>query len=46
MVSILEALDTEKVVIRLGTAREPMIVTNESDPPNQQIIHLLMPLRS
>ncbi|MGB4309633.1 MAG: DNA polymerase III subunit beta [Candidatus Cloacimonadaceae bacterium] len=46
MVSILEALDTEKVVIRLGTAREPMIVTNESDPPNQHIIHLLMPLRS
>lgn len=46
MISILEALDTEKVIIRLGTAREPMIVTNESDPPNQQIIHLLMPLRS
>lgn len=46
MVSILDALDTEKVVIRLGTAREPMIVTNETDPPNQQIIHLLMPLRS
>ncbi|HPV15649.1 MAG TPA: DNA polymerase III subunit beta [Candidatus Cloacimonadota bacterium] len=46
MISILEALDTENVVIRLGTAKEPMLVTNETDPPNQQIIHLLMPLRA
>lgn len=46
MISILETLDTEKAVIKLGTAKEPMLVLNENDPPNQQIVHLLMPLRS
>ncbi len=46
MISILEALDSEKAIIHLGTNREPMMVLNESDPPNQKIVHLLMPLRS
>jgi len=46
MVSILEAVDTEKVRIFLGSGKDPMMVYNEADPENQEITYLLMPLRS
>ncbi|HOZ01024.1 MAG TPA: DNA polymerase III subunit beta [Candidatus Syntrophosphaera sp.] len=46
MISILEALDTEKVCIKLGGSKEPMMIYNEPLPANQKITFLLMPLRS
>lgn len=46
MVSILDAIDTEKVKILLGTGKDPMMIYNEVDPENQEITYLLMPLRS
>ncbi|MBW6514978.1 MAG: DNA polymerase III subunit beta [Candidatus Syntrophosphaera sp.] len=46
MLSILEAIDTEKVCIKLGGSKEPMMVYNEPQPQNQKITFLLMPLRS
>ncbi|MDP2402039.1 MAG: DNA polymerase III subunit beta, partial [Actinomycetota bacterium] len=46
MLGILDAIDTEKVRILLGSSREPMMVYNETEPENQQITFLLMPLRS
>ncbi len=46
MLAILDAVDTEKVCIKLGGAKEPMMVYNEPLPQNQKITFLLMPLRS
>jgi len=46
MLSILDALDTDKARIKLGTAKDPMMIYNESSPENQEITFLLMPLRS
>ncbi len=46
MLSILEALDTDKVCIKLGGAKEPMMIYNEPLPATQKITFLLMPLRS
>jgi len=46
MLSILDALDTDKVCIKLGGSKEPMMVYNEPLPANQKITFLLMPLRS
>lgn len=46
MIGILDAIDTEKVRIMLGTGKDPMMIYNEADPENQQITFLLMPLRS
>lgn len=46
MLSILDALDTEKVRIKLGSGKEPMMIYNESNPENQELTFLLMPLRS
>lgn len=46
MLSILEAIDTEKVCIKLGGSKEPMMIYNEPQPENQKITYLLMPLRS
>ena len=46
MLSILEAIDTEKVVINLGTSKDPMMIYNETPVPDQELTFLLMPLRS
>ncbi|MEN6444543.1 MAG: DNA polymerase III subunit beta [Candidatus Cloacimonas sp.] len=46
MLSILEAIDTEKVVIKLGSPKEAMMIFNENAVPDQEITFLLMPLRS
>jgi DNA polymerase-3 subunit beta len=46
MLSIMEAMDTEKIRVKLGGPKEPMMIYNESDPENQEITFLLMPLRS
>lgn len=46
MLSILEAIDTEKVCIKLGGSKEPMMIYNEPLPANEKITFLLMPLRS
>lgn len=46
MLAILEAVDTDKVCIKLGGTKEPMMVYNEPLPENQKITFLLMPLRS
>ena len=46
MLSILEAIDTEKVVIKLGTSKDAMMIYNETPVPDQEITFLLMPLRS
>jgi DNA polymerase-3 subunit beta len=46
MLSILDAIDTDTVCIKLGGSREPMMVYNEPLHENQKITFLLMPLRS
>lgn len=46
MLSILEAVVTEKVCIKLCGSKEPMMIYNEPQPLNQKITFLLMPLRS
>ncbi|MDZ4122483.1 MAG: DNA polymerase III subunit beta [Candidatus Cloacimonadaceae bacterium] len=46
MVSILDAIDTDKVKITLGTSRDPLMFYNESLPEKQELTFLLMPLRS
>jgi len=46
MVSILDAIDTQNVKICLGTQKDPIMIYNETQPENQEITYLLMPLRS
>lgn len=46
MLSILDAIDSEKVVVKLGSSKDPLMIYNESDPQNQTLTFLLMPLRS
>ena len=46
MLSILDAVDSEKVVIKLGTSKDPMMIYNQADKENEEITFLLMPLRS
>ncbi|HPF08997.1 MAG: DNA polymerase III subunit beta [Candidatus Cloacimonetes bacterium] len=46
MLSILEAIDSEKVIIKLGSSKDPMMIYNTSDRENEKITFLLMPLRS
>lgn len=46
MLSILEAIDSEKVVIKLGTSKDPMMIYNSSQSETEEISFLLMPLRS
>lgn len=46
ILAILDAIDTEKVCIKLGSSKEPMMIYNEPLPENQKITFLLMPLRS
>ncbi|MCB5246434.1 MAG: DNA polymerase III subunit beta [Candidatus Cloacimonetes bacterium] len=46
MLAILDAIDTERVCIKLGSSKEPMMVYNEPLPENKKITFLLMPLRS
>lgn len=46
MVSILDVIDTDKVSIKLGSPKEPLMIYNEPQPENQKITFLLMPLRS
>ncbi len=46
MLAILDAIDTEKVCVKLGSSKEPMMIYNEPLPENQKITFLLMPLRS
>jgi DNA polymerase-3 subunit beta len=46
MLSILDSIDTEKVKICLGSQKDPIMIYNESQPENQEITYLLMPLRS
>lgn len=46
MISILDSIDTDKVKICLGTQKDPIMIYNESQPENQEITYLLMPLRS
>jgi DNA polymerase-3 subunit beta len=46
MTSILDSIDTEKVKICLGSQKDPIMVYNETQPEQQEITYLLMPLRS
>jgi len=46
MLSILDAIDQEKVKICLGTQKDPIMIYNETQTENQEITFLLMPLRS
>ncbi|MDI9528769.1 MAG: DNA polymerase III subunit beta [Candidatus Cloacimonadota bacterium] len=46
MLSILDAIDTEKVCIKLGGSKEPMMIYNEPPQEDKKITFLLMPLRS
>lgn len=46
MLSILEVVDSEKVVIKLGTSRDPLMIYNQANQENEEITFLLMPLRS
>ncbi|MDY0151537.1 MAG: DNA polymerase III subunit beta [Candidatus Cloacimonas sp.] len=46
MLSILDAVDTDKAIIKLGSSKDPMMVYNETPTPGQEITFLLMPLRS
>lgn len=46
ILSILDAIDTEKVRVMLGSGKEPLMIYNEPQPENRQITFLLMPLRS
>ncbi len=46
MIGILDAIDTDKVKIMLGSSKEPLMIFNESLPEKQEITFLLMPLRS
>ncbi|MDD4310735.1 MAG: DNA polymerase III subunit beta [Candidatus Cloacimonetes bacterium] len=46
MLSILEAVDSDKAIIKLGSSKDPMMIFNESAIPGQEITFLLMPLRS
>jgi DNA polymerase-3 subunit beta len=46
MLSILDVIDSDKVIIKLGSSKDPMMIYNETDPENQKITILLMPLRS
>jgi len=46
MLSILDAVDSEKAIIKLGTSKDPMMIYNENPTPGQELTFLLMPLRS
>jgi DNA polymerase-3 subunit beta len=46
MLSIIDAIDTQKVVIKLGTSKDPMMIFNEKNQENEEVTFLLMPLRS
>lgn len=46
MLAILDAIDSEKVVIKLGSGKDPLMVYNQTTTPGQEITFLLMPLRS
>ncbi len=46
MLSILDALDSDKAIIKLGSSKDPMMIYNEAGVANQEITFLLMPLRS
>jgi DNA polymerase-3 subunit beta len=46
ILSILDSIDSDKVKIYLGAQKEPMMIYNETPQENQEIIFLLMPLRS
>lgn len=46
MLSILEAVDSEKVLVKLGTSKDPMMIYNQENQENEEITFLLMPLRS
>ncbi len=46
ILSILDVVDTEKVKLKLGSAKEPLMVYNEHLPEGQEITFLVMPLRS
>ncbi|MDD2228501.1 MAG: DNA polymerase III subunit beta [Candidatus Cloacimonetes bacterium] len=46
MLSILDAVDSEKAIIKLGSSKDPMMIYNETAISGQEITFLLMPLRS
>ena len=46
MLSILDAIDSEKAIIKLGSSRDAMMIYNQNATPGQEITFLLMPLRS
>ncbi len=46
ILSILDVVDTEKVKLKLGSSKEPLMVYNEHLPEGQEITFLVMPLRS
>lgn len=46
MLSILDVVDSEKVVIKLGSSRDPLMIYNQTNQENEEITFLLMPLRS
>lgn len=46
MLSIIDAIDSEKVIIKLGSSKDPMMIYNTTDSETEKITFLLMPLRS
>jgi len=46
MLSILDAIDSEKVIIKLGSSKDPLMIYNTTETENEKITFLLMPLRS
>jgi len=46
MLSILDAIDSDKAIIKLGSSKDPMMIYNENPTQGQELTFLLMPLRS
>jgi DNA polymerase-3 subunit beta len=46
MLGILDAVDSDQVIIKLGSSKDPLMIYNMSNKENEEITFLLMPLRS
>ncbi|MDD4147532.1 MAG: DNA polymerase III subunit beta, partial [Candidatus Cloacimonetes bacterium] len=46
MLGILDAIDSDKVVIKLGSSKDPLMIYNMNNRENEEVTFLLMPLRS
>ncbi|HCX59801.1 MAG TPA: DNA polymerase III subunit beta, partial [Candidatus Cloacimonas sp.] len=46
MLGILDAIDSDKVVIKLGSSKDPLMIYNMENKENEEVTFLLMPLRS